>query len=635
MVNPAISDGVRLALFEATREVAEYFTLACKDLGVLSSTYVAPYDSMAGIADDIGQSVDVIVCRSGTAEYIGEGSSVPVIPIPITPLDVISALHKHKIENKKVVFFTYIHKFPDIQQTESLCNCQLLNYTFATIQDIYNGLTLAKKNGANICIGGTWTLAQSKKLGIPYLPLFPNNDSVFRSIVEAINVAKVRKKERNTAARLKVIFDSISEGIIATNEENKIIVYNPAAERIFRKPEGEVVGRHVQDVIPNTRMTHVFETGIAEKNQLQELHGDVIATNRTPITLDGSIIGVVSTFDDVTSIQQMEQIIRKHMHSKGFVAKYTFPDILTRNAKMLECKHQAALYAETSSSIIIEGESGTGKELFAQSIHQASKRNLGPFVAVNCAAIPDNLLESELFGYEGGAFTGARKEGKAGLFELAHMGTLFLDEIGEIPGPLQSRLLRVLQEREIRRVGGDKIIPVDIRIISATNKNLFEKVQAGEFRRDLFYRLNVLALHLPPLRERKEDLELLASFFLRKNDVVPTRKLLESILPLLTAYEWPGNLRELQNIIERFSLLATRGQGPRELRSIMPETDDGASSGDILHLRIDAARGLKEAVRVVETEVVRHCLEKCDFDLDVAAGRLGIGRTSVWRKSKL
>src|SRR5690625_3003716 len=225
---------------------------------------------------------------------------------------------------------------------------------------------------------------------------------------------------------------------------------------------------------------------------------------------------MVVTYQEAESILLANNEIRSELYQRRFFAKYQFDDIISRSDKMEQLITLAKAYAISESNILIYGESGTGKELIAQSIHNESKRRTGPFIAVNCAALPENLLESELFGYEDGAFTGAKKGGKPGLFEMAHGGTIFLDEVGDITPSLQARLLRVLQEKEVRRIGGERIISVDIRVLSATNKDLLASVEDGEFRRDLYYRLNVLHLYNLPLRERVEDIEYIIDALLEK-----------------------------------------------------------------------------------------------------------------------
>lgn len=320
---------------------------------------------------------------------------------------------------------------------------------------------------------------------------------------------------------------------------------------------------------------------------------------------------------------------------KGFVAKYNFDDIVTVDKYMIELKNLASLYSKTDGTILIQGESGTGKELFAQSIHNASNRCGGPFVAVNCAAIPENLLESELFGYEGGAFTGARKEGKQGLFELAHNGSIFLDEIGEIPKSLQARLLRVIQEKEIMRVGGDKIISVDIRIISTTNRNLEKQVRSGDFRQDLYYRLNVFNLKIPSLRQRKGDIALIATRLLSEftDDSINHGEIVKEINSLLVSYDWPGNIRELNNIMERLSLviLQSNSNNYREmLKKVMNVPDE--EDGDNITLRISIKNGLKDAMKEVEKNIIDTMLIKYNYDKNKVAKILKVGRSTLWRK---
>ena len=276
--------------------------------------------------------------------------------------------------------------------------------------------------------------------------------------------------------------------------------------------------------------------------------------------MHGLRAGTVVSLLNAAQIQTTEDQLRKKLHYKGHKAKYTFGDIITRSPRMIACIQEAKAFAQTDSNIVVVGETGTGKELLSQSIHAWSRRSQNNFVAINCAALPENLLESELFGYVEGAFTGATRGGKPGLFEIAHNGTIFLDEISEIPLGLQGRLLRVLQEREIMRLGDSPVTPINIRVIAATNKNLESLVRAGKFRSDLYYRLNVFPIHLPPLRERPEDIPLLAKAFTfkiarrlgRNIDSIPAET-----LRTLSNMEWPGNVRELENVIERAVLLVS------------------------------------------------------------------------------
>ncbi|VBB07746.1 propionate catabolism activator [Lucifera butyrica] len=629
------AEPVRLALIYTYPKMAETFSALAKQENLKPYVAFAALDEAAAIAKEIEPNIDAILSRGGTAEYIKQAVSVPVISIPITPFDAVKSINSIKDIGKKIALFNYGSNMYGIRDIENMFNATIREYTFFNEQEIEAGIINAKSHGIEIVIGGIITINLAEQHGLKGVLIESGEEAVYRSMIEAIHIVEASRMERRKAVRFKAVLDSIAEGIIFTDDQNRVIVYNPAAERIFRLPERAVVGSFVQETIPNTRMHTVFETGKSELGELQEIHGGIIATSRSPIFLDGKPIGVVSVFEDITKIQQLEQQIRKQIHAKGFVAKHRFQDILTVNPQVSEVKELAALYATTDSSVLIEGESGTGKELFAQSIHNASKRAGRPFVAVNCAAIPEYLLESELFGYESGAFTGAKKGGKQGLFELAHNGTIFLDEIGEIPKALQARLLRVLQEKEIMRVGGDKLIPVDIRIISATNKNLESKIEQGEFRDDLYYRLNVFSLKLLPLRERKEDIPLLASSFLQQLNAHADYELLEKELaPALKAYNWPGNIRELRNICERLALLLERPEQKltstelfKKVMNVFPVDD-----GDSLTVRIELEGNLKQVIDSVEKKILDYMLEKYGRDQDAVAKRLGIGRTTLWRK---
>ena len=359
-------------------------------------------------------------------------------------------------------------------------------------------------------------------------------------------------------------------------------------------------------------------------------------TNHVPIYRKSDFVGLVCTYQDVTKIQQLEGQIRSKLSQKGFKARYTFDDILTDNPGLRRAKKLAALYARTDSAVLIEGESGTGKELFAHSIHNASVRASGPFVTVNCAAIPEQLLESELFGYAPGAFTGARKEGKQGLFELAHNGTIFLDEIGEMPKYLQARLLRVLQEKEIMRVGDNKIISVNCRIISATNKDLGAMVRRAEFREDLYYRLSIFTVTIPPLRERPEDVPLLSRYFLDALHLPLDEKKrgrLETYLKRLHGYRWPGNVRELASVCARLALLCT-SPADEDLECHLQERLDGyvLPAGDQITLYIGAELPLRSALGEAERQYINAILERNEGNQSAAAKQLGIGRTTLWRR---
>ena len=351
--------------------------------------------------------------------------------------------------------------------------------------------------------------------------------------------------------------------------------------------------------------------------------------------MHGLRAGTVVSLLNAAQIQTTEDQLRKKLHYKGHKAKYTFGDIITRSPRMIACIQEAKAFAQTDSNIVVVGETGTGKELLSQSIHAWSRRSQNNFVAINCAALPENLLESELFGYVEGAFTGATRGGKPGLFEIAHNGTIFLDEISEIPLGLQGRLLRVLQEREIMRLGDSQVTPINIRVIAATNKNLESLVRAGKFRSDLYYRLYVLQLNLPPLRERQEDIPLLTQSFLRnfqarEGDGCPL-ELSDGDCRLLQSCPWRGNIRELQNFCERLAVLYRLGVSVSGLiahlleSAASPETPPPCPPPmpKAAHTRID-----------LSYEELLAVLQECGGNRTQTAAKLGISRGTLWRLPK-
>jgi len=349
---------------------------------------------------------------------------------------------------------------------------------------------------------------------------------------------------------LDTVINLSHEGILLLNTEGKVVLCNRALLDMLGL-EGDLAGASIQTFAPKIQEVLVKKSG---REWIVEHQGRSLVITRQSIKHFGEPAGNCFNFQEVTYIRQLERNLSRKLQEKGLTARYSFSDVLTRSPRMLQCVDLARRLAGSDFTVLILGESGTGKELLAQSIHRESLRNKLPFVAVNCAAVPESLLESELFGYEGGSFTGALKEGKTGLFEQAHHGTVFLDEIADMPLVLQAKLLRVLQERQITRIGSQKVIDVDIRVIAATNHDLRERIREGRFREDLYYRLNALPLLVPPLRERPEDIFPLLEHFLAEHQ----RKGLvfsPEAREILLRYAWPGNIRELNNVASYLSFM--------------------------------------------------------------------------------
>lgn len=375
-------------------------------------------------------------------------------------------------------------------------------------------------------------------------------------VVDIIELIKKKEQmmetEKNSSLKFETIINTVNDGIIAYDENKEITVFNPIAETIFNISKNKLLTNSfdknlrklVDDALSNSR---------TEKEEFIKIKDKEFIVKKKRMKYTGKYKGEVYTLKDVTEIIRLEEELRSKLVLSQHFAKYTFGDIEGSSVAIKNAKSKALKISTSDSPILIQGESGTGKELFAQAIHNSSKRKRGPFVAINFAALPDTLLDSELFGYEEGSFTGAKKGGMRGLFEQAHGGTIFLDEIGDAPLNFQIRLLRVLQEKQVRRIGANKVIPIDVRIISASNKNLKKLIQEGKFREDLYYRLNVLPFHIPSLKDRNNDIMILAYSFYKNfqlDNNINEKQYFSKIKETMLKYNWPGNIRELRNVVE-------------------------------------------------------------------------------------
>lgn len=396
-----------------------------------------------------------------------------------------------------------------------------------------------------------------EKLNLLYILQNQNIRMGYKEIVSKnFGLSYVIGQTNRFGSELKVLLQVLDDGIIGIDPEGKIYTYNEGAEEIIGINKNNALGKDIAELFPNLPFDMVLKNIHPLTERLIKINGYDVVLSAHPLVNSGILYGVVVIIKKFNDIEKKQYRFRAQIIGQGYRAKYTFDDILGESEIIKKYKKIARRMADSDSSILITGESGTGKELFAQAIHNSSSRKNYPFVAVNCAAITESLLESELFGYEEGAFTGARKGGKPGLFELAHKGTLFLDEIGEMPLNLQTKLLRVLQEREVMRIGGSGLIKVDIRIISVTNRNLRNMISQGKFRKDLYYRLSVLPLNLPPLRDRRDDI--IPLFNEIKSQLNVNFTLTKSAENALIHHNWNGNVRELKNYIEYFTSLGIK-----------------------------------------------------------------------------
>lgn len=573
-----------------------------------------------------------VISRGGTADILRSYLDIPVINVEITSFDIIRVIFDNKNKllpyEKEIGLVSYYKSEYDIENMEHILDLKINNFLYKTTSDLYNNVLEAKRLGLRTLFGGQITNSVSKKHGLQGIFLSIALDTFVQSLQRANNIIDIHKHASGLNERLKAILDLSPECIISTDSTGKINLINTNAQSLLDLDQ-TAIGKHSNGTLPE-ELVNVLISSTGVSRQIVNIPKGQIAVNSTPITVDEEVIGSVATFSDVTEVQMLEHKIRRELFSKGLVANYSFDDIIGMSENLIKVISEARHYSVSDATILITGESGTGKELFAHSIHQASQRKNGPFVAINCAALPENLLESELFGYEDGAFTGARKGGKPGLFELAHNGTLFLDEIGEMPYQLQARILRVLQSKVVRRVGGDRLIPVNVRIVSATNSELLELVNKGSFRKDLYFRLDVLRIKIPPLRDRLSDIQQLLTYFINKISKrykKPVPALDATMIRHLKLYDWPGNIRELENFVEKYVLLFDQDMDCqrinqklltlldlKEINIKKPDITISVSNYEDMQLNIIAK------------------LDEIYQDKQELADMLGISRTTLWRK---
>ena len=443
------------------------------------------------------------------------------------------------------------------------------------------------------------------------------------SLMKELNVEIIQSQGLQKS--IEGIVDQIEEGIIVYDQCNQIISINMQALKLLNRSYIDLISKDISRLPKN--FYQAFMKVEMEKENFIDIEDEAFYIRKRRIFVGAKVFATIILFDKMNRIKSIETEYRKKGRKKGFVSKHTFSDIKTNSPEMLSLIAKAKKLAVSDSTIFIYGETGTGKEVMAQAIHNASDRSDGPFVAVNLAAIPESLVESELFGYEKGAFTGASQTGNMGLFERGHNGTVFLDEIGDASPIIQNRLLRVLQEREVQRVGGGQPIPVEVRIIAATNKDLQELVKEKKFREDLYYRLNVLPITLIPLRKRKEDILLLSELFakefeekLQRNSLRFSQEAIEAMLN----YDWPGNVRELRNTIEYLAHVC-EGEVTKEA---LPAT--------ILEHQDSSAISLKQEEIIYNTLDAKGFIHDCHQILTVLQkiGHRGIGRMGLLKLLK-
>jgi transcriptional regulator with PAS, ATPase and Fis domain len=633
----------KIVLISPYPELSNLARRLAKEQGRDVEVYTAVLDKGVALARKMeAENAAVIISRGATGALIRAAVNIPLVQIEITSFDILEALYKAKQVSSKVAFFDYWFRRInyDFEKIKAIIGLPgLMLYYYQSEEELAGQIEAAAAGGCEVVVAsGVCIINQAREKGMGGVMIDSSREAMQEALVRAQEVVAIRKKDRQLTERLKTIIDHSYGGIIAVDDDGRISHFNPSAEEALRVPRELLLGKSVRDLQEQRDLQRLLGDGQPSRGDLLQIRDRKYIVSRVPLKLEAENFGTVVTFQEVSKIQNLEARIRQKLYDdKGFTASFSFADIVGASARMEAARNKAIKYSQTEATVLITGESGTGKELFAQSIHRNSRRSQGPFVAINCAAIPENLLESELFGYEEGAFTGARKGGSLGLFEIAHGGTIFLDEILELPFALQAHLLRVLQEKAIRRVGGQQVIPVDIRILAASNREMLQAVREGKFREDLYFRLNVLNLNIPPLRERPEDIQELLGFFLdrhrrRGKGAVPP--LSPSHEARLMAYSWPGNVRELESFVEKYVLLTA---GEENTFQLTEELLSDLYMNDVEALPAGGGRSVTIPVgtlQEMEENIIRLLARDDSLEKGELARQLGISRTTLWKKLK-
>jgi transcriptional regulator with PAS, ATPase and Fis domain len=571
------------------------------------------------------RGIEVIISRGGTAAILRNNLSIPVLAIPLSAFDLLENIREARKYGRKIGISAYGTPISNLKIFEQLFEAEIRQVIYNNSESLRVGILQARNEGIEVMVGGGYTSEISQQIGLPCIFIGSNAETIRSAVEEAKIVARIRREEKEKTKRIEAIIDSVSEGMVAIDRNKKITVFNKVAEDLLGVRDA--IGMSVEAVAPKLGLCEVLKTGKPKYQSIQKLGGNQIIVNLMPLYLGGEIIGAIASFSNVSEVVGIEHKVRRS-YAKGFVANYTLDNMVRESPVMRGVVEQVRQFAQSDSTVLITGETGTGKELIAHCIHNLSPRKKEPFVTINCSALPESLLESEIFGHEEGAFTGAKKGGKIGLFEMADRGSIFLDEIGSISKGFQARLLRVLQNKDVMRVGGDRVIPVDVRVIAATNKNLIEEVGRQQMRMDLYYRLNILRIHVPPLRERREDIPYLVrrffDFFVQKYEKV-LESLPEILMERFLDYTWPGNVRELQNLMERFVLMVGK---PKDYEKVLNKLFE-----ECLNVERILVGKINGDVHLAENGPSA-TLNGYVYNREDISKLLGISRTTLWRKLK-
>jgi propionate catabolism operon transcriptional regulator len=634
----------RFAFVSNSREVSEAIVAHSDPTSELITVHLASMERAVPVARQLlDDGIEVIIGGGGTGNILAESIGQAVVKIDRSPAYLMPALMAARAHSKKIAVTVFSQPIEGLATLSKYLDIELHQVVFSSTDELETGIRKSISEGAEIVVGGGICKQIAERYGAPTVVVIPERENVLQTLYEARAVAASRRAEKRKFEELNTILQTIREGIIVVDSLRRVTVFNAAASDILssilsRKQAEAAVGKKLPAVLDVFGLSRVIETGQGESDRIHRIGDLNLVITSQPILVDDQLVGVICSIREASRIQNLERKVREDMYRRGFVAKHTFEEMTAASPSLGALAAEGKQYAKSDAAVLIQGETGTGKELLAQSIHNASKRASQPFLAINCSALPETLLESELFGYEEGAFTGARRGGKVGLFEMAHKGTLFLDEIADISPSLQVRLLRAIERNEVMRVGGDRIVSVDVRIISSTQVDLYQAGLKGKFRPDLYFRLSTLILVLPALRERARDIPVLLEKLFAKVGRFDFA-IDPDLLNALSDYDWPGNIRELEATVQTYAAL--HANEPFDASSLKfaflsrsRRQTDGKHNAQRCDPLINFDEPLKKQLSLLEQQIIRRTLSECANNRSEAARRLGISINSLWRKSR-
>jgi PAS domain S-box-containing protein len=633
-----------------------------KSAGVKDIVFIAPYEEMyqsaRRIAEDpkyrgvevvcgnldegLAQAVNavesharVVISRGGTYRLIKAANvGIPVVEIRFSPFDIVESLAMAVEKQRPLAIVGYsniINRFDEVF-LKKIVKTRLTIVNIAGGDDVKELVFSCAAQGFTAFLGDTIVKKVCDEAGYECYLHRSGNSAIEAAMDEALRINAALKQEVELTRRLRAVIDFVHDGIIAADGNGRVILFNAIAQDLLGVKREKILGAPVA-ALGDLPFIRSMEQGEQIVDQPFKTGARLLSVSIIPVTMEHDFFGSVIVVRDIRKVQDWEQKLRVALADKGFIARHTFDAIIHKSGVTAHCISIAKKFSRYNAAVLIEGESGVGKELFAQSIHNESPFRQGPFVAVNCAVLPKSLIESELFGYAEGAFTGSRKGGKAGYFELAHKGTLFLDEIGELPLDVQAQLLRVIQEKQVMRLGDTKILPVEVRLICAANNNLVDMAHRGLFRKDLLFRINTLALFIPSLSKRREDIPVLANHFLTEFCGIYNKNI-NGFTPKAAAwlkeYPYEGNVRELRNLVER-AVIISQGNMIR-----IPDLQSGLRrEGDFSGEPRPGGEGVftpPVTLGDAEKNHINRVLADNNYSMTRTAAALKISRSTLWRK---